>query len=135
MINCREAATDPKQSFGDNQENTPMTLSRCTLILILLAASNSLAQDEACDSEVPIDSAEKAWCVATDFLAYQSCLSTYGYKRSIEETEDRWELSVRDLDPRSNGSCSSTHIAVCKDTGRILYSPQSESCGVGKDTN
>ncbi len=106
-----------------------MVAIRPLLIVTLLTASHAIASDAVCNIDPPIDSEEKAWCAAADFLAYQSCVSKYGFEREAAEGNDRWELWTRDLAPIHLPSCRTIHLAVCKEDGELLFSPDSEECG------
>ncbi len=105
-----------------------MFATRPLLVVTLLTASHAIASDAVCNFAPPIDSEEEAWCVAADFLAYQSCASQYGFEREAVEGNDRWELWTRDLSPIHLPSCRTIHLAVCKEDGELLYSPGSEEC-------
>lgn len=97
-------------------------------LAILLAVLSTVplyvyAQDEnvqKCDAELPIDLAEKAWCLASDILLVQSCISKYGFVRDSLDLDDRWLLTSNDKNPDKDGSCKSTKIVVCKSDGKIL---------------
>ena len=106
-----------------------MIVFRHLLMFLLLAVSHSLAENTTCDSEAPVDSAEKAWCVVSEFLAYQSCASAYS--REAVELEDRWELKIRGRNSAQTDGCQNLHIAVCKATGKILHPPDSGTCDGG----
>ena len=108
-----------------------MVVLRRLLIFVLLVGSHSMASNTTCNSDPPIDSAAKAWCVVSDFLAYQSCASAFGFGREAVEREDRWKLTIRDHNPAQGEGCRTLYVAVCKDTGEILYSPDTDHCDAG----
>ena len=99
----------PRQlsSVCADPENLIKTIHIVWLVPIL-AFSQSMADDSPCISVPPIDTVEKAWCVANRVLSMESCLSMHGFEYEAFEGEDRWVLTTRDLNPTEGAGCGST---------------------------
>ena len=104
-----------------------MKIIHMLLITSFCCASVNAAE---CQVELPIDSAKKAWCKASDILKAQSCLSKFGFERKAIEHKHHWNLSVNDLAPNSEPSCSPVQLIICKSNGKITFQGNGESCAI-----
>ena len=103
---------------------------RKLLITLLALTSQSASQEPECDVDLPIETAQEAECLIATYVLAQSCLSPFGYAREISESFSRWGVLIRDLNPNPNKDCPILHLAICKKTGEILYSPSSDTCAI-----
>lgn len=84
------------------------------------------ASETPCKTELPIDTAKKAWCAADRVFYVQSCFSVVGFSRQSKDLGDRWLLASKDKN--SNGGCGTIAVEVCKKDGKIIYNAGTKNC-------
>lgn len=88
------------------------------------------AEPIQCDYSLPIDSAQKALCVASKRLQLESCVSSHGFSRKAQELDDRWIVTVEDLSLNPESRCRTISLDICKNSGRVFSPPSDESCAI-----
>jgi hypothetical protein len=95
-------------------------------ILILITPIIASAQQPPCELKLPVDSSEEAFCAGRNYFIRTSCISKYGFSRKITEDPDRWTITISDRNPNPAEGCKILQIAVCKLTGKIVFSASDE---------
>lgn len=100
------------------------------IALLALTHAHTFSASEECDSNFPIDTQEKAWCLMEkEVLSRMSCLSLHKYHREIQEVEGGWLLSSKDEGLNGESTCRPVKIKICEDSGQIKYENENQQCG------